>query len=180
LSDSPYAEAIAKLTPGGAYSIFSGSYGSGVACVDGAGTSATFSAISSMAIDLFDDIYVLQGDGQVINSFEPCNSIRKITPNGAVSTLHTFSASESTSGTLLIDASGNFYYVNNPAGTSSDEIMKLSSAGVESAYCGAESSVSASAGSCSATSIQGAGLVGFDALGRVVLTDSLGLFEIQP
>jgi streptogramin lyase len=68
---------IVKVTPGGSASIFAGTADKPGAA-DGAGTAAQFNGPGDMVIDKADNLYVVDGGNQ---------TIRKITPSGAVSTV---------------------------------------------------------------------------------------------
>ncbi|MDB6057601.1 MAG: repeat containing protein [Verrucomicrobiales bacterium] len=70
---------IRKITPGGVVTTFAGLAASG-GLVDGVGTNARFSAPTGLAIDKFNNLYVS-------DSYNLNNTIRKITPDGTVTTL---------------------------------------------------------------------------------------------
>jgi len=154
---------IAKITPSGGYSIFTGNTVSpgGNECLDGNTGTATLAGPTQMTIDASDNIYVLDiGIDKTV-----CNSIREITPTGTVSTLHSF-GSVNVFG-LTRDASGNFYYFKEP-GVQGYSISKLSPSGTETPYCGGGAWVGdeSPVGPCSSSFItQIVGTLQFDASG---------------
>ena len=108
---------IRKITPSGTVSTFAGSInnpnGTGAAYVNATGSAARFDKPTGLAIDASGNIYVADKNN---------NSIRKITPAGAVTTLagSTTGASGNTNATgtsalfsgptgVAVDASGNVY-----------------------------------------------------------------------
>lgn len=117
---------VGKITPDGNGSVFAGGTESGN--VDGNGTNARFWAISGMAIDAQDNLYV----GDAFN-----NNIRKITPAGQVTTVYANMSFQPKY--LSIDAAGNLYagsdyngvYKITPGGT---QITQVSRVGVQSLF----------------------------------------------
>lgn len=102
---------IRKITPDGTVSVFAGSGAIGSA--DGVGIAATFNKPNSIAIDKFDNLYI--GDGE---NFK----IRKITPQGVVSTLAgngTYGATNGSASSasfarpwgIAVDSTGTIVYV---------------------------------------------------------------------
>ena len=123
---------ILKITPGGTITTLAGTGQPGAA--NGPANSATFYFPNSVAVDGTDNVYVADG----VN-----NLIRKITPDGTVSTLAgngTAGAADST-GTaasfdgpagLAVDAAGNVYV----ADSNNNLIRKITPAGVVSTLAG--------------------------------------------
>jgi hypothetical protein len=127
---------IIKISPSG-WVVFSGADdNSGIApCTDGSALAATFSSISSIVVDSTNTIYV--------NDIG-CNSIRKITADGTVSTVQEYSAGSSVS-SLAVDGSNNLYgYVNSNSGF---EVQSIT--GTTEFTCGGASSSAPSTGTCS-------------------------------
>lgn len=96
---------IRKITPGGAVSTLAGSGTAGFA--DGVGATAQFRNPTGIAVDASGNVYV----GDVTN-----HRIRKITPNGVVSTL----AGDGTSG--LVDGTGTAAKFHGPFGVTVDAL----------------------------------------------------------
>lgn len=104
---------IGKITPDGAGNLFAGGEERGN--TDGTGTNAKFFAISGMAIDAQDNLYVA-------DAFN--NNIRKITPAGKVTTF--YASLDFQPKYLTIDAAGNLY-----AGSDYNGVFKISSNGTQ-------------------------------------------------
>jgi len=123
---------IRKVTPAGLVSTLAGSGNIGSA--DGTGTAASFYFPNSVAVDASGNVYVTDA----IN-----NLIRKITPDGTVSTLAGSGSPGSANGTgtaasfndpagIAVDASGNLYV----ADANNNLIRKISPAGVVTTLAG--------------------------------------------
>ena len=126
---------IRKITPNGLVSTFAGSSTSGNQ--DGQGANAAFYGPSGIAIDLEDNLYI--GDEQNY-------SIRKITPNGTVTTLAGNGNSGFADGQganaqftypagLTTDKQGNIYV----ADLINDKIRKITPSGLVSTFVGSTS-----------------------------------------
>ncbi|MBD1367388.1 gliding motility-associated C-terminal domain-containing protein [Mucilaginibacter sp. ZT4R22] len=105
---------IRMITPGGLVSTLAGSGNAGAA--DGKGAAASFDNPRGLTIDANGDIYVAD---------QANNVVRKITPDGTVSTI---AATFSTPTGVDIDADGNLYISDSSNGA----IRKISKAGVVS------------------------------------------------
>ena len=98
-----YNNRIRKVTPNGIMTNFAGNTNGGYA--DGTGTAAQFSRPAAMTIDNQGNLFV--GESQGLH-------IRKITPNGVVTTI----AGNGTAG--LVDGIGTAAQINIPAGIATD------------------------------------------------------------
>ena len=123
---------IRKITPNGVVSTLAGTGGTG--SVDGSGTSATFNYPSGVAVDAAGNVYVADSQN---------NKIRKIAPNGVVSTLAGTGGTGNVDGTvtsatfnnpysIAVGALGNVYV----ADVNNQKIRKISSSGVVSTVAG--------------------------------------------
>jgi len=117
---------IRKITPGGAVATLAGSGSSGSA--DGTGTLASFSYPKGVAADTGGNLYVT--DNEVDNNAK----IRKITPEGVVTTLESAGISIG----VAVDGIGNLY-VNS----SNNKILKITSEGDVTTLAGSGSNGSA-------------------------------------
>jgi sugar lactone lactonase YvrE len=99
---------IVKFTSAGIMSIFAGSGTSG--SNDGVGASATFNNPTDLASDANGNLYV-NDNGSSSQRDSGTSTIRKITPDGKVSTLIQM---QSPQGPIAVDASGNIYTVVFP------------------------------------------------------------------
>lgn len=106
---------IIKFSEGGGWSVFAGSGTSGA--VDGTGSAAQLTLLTTgdLPIDGGGNLYINTG-----------SAIRKITPDGVVTTL--FSGLTSATGALALDEGGNFYFVNF------DNIVRIDSKGNETSF----------------------------------------------
>ena len=160
---------IAKITPTGGFSIFSGTTATSSGnseCLDGDSAHATYSGLTSMIIDKIDSIYVK--DTGINGSV--CNSIRKITPSGTVTTVHNF-AGANVSEALTSDSDGNFYYYEYVNPSTGSVIKELSPSGTESTYCGGAAYSASTPGVCSTAYLQQIiGNLVFDASGNLYFT----------
>ena len=123
---------IMKVSPEGFVSVFAGSGSSGSA--DGTGTEASFDGPTGLTVDSNDNLYVVDASN---------DAIRKITPEGVVSTLAVLpTGSSSGTGTddeffgrifgIAIDPAGNLY-VTSP---SEHVIFKVTSGGTSNVFAG--------------------------------------------
>jgi sugar lactone lactonase YvrE len=110
---------VRKISPAGVVSTFAGSGTPGH--VDGPAATAQFSQLVNIALDRNGNIYVLD--------LSDSTYIRKITPNGDVSTVASFDSSPVIFG-ICIDSQGNIY-LGAPI-----KIIKITPAGVKSVFCG--------------------------------------------
>jgi sugar lactone lactonase YvrE len=118
---------IRKITPDGLVTTFAGSGGN--ASTDGTGINASFSNPREMAADKFGNLYVTEAIGSN-------HKIRKITPNGVVTTLAGSGEAGSSDGIgasatfnypfgIAVDDGGNVYVSES----GNDKIRKISAAG---------------------------------------------------
>lgn len=161
---------VRKITPDGAVTTLAGGlvYAPWPGCADGVGAAASFARAMGTAVDASGNVYVTDG---------LCNTIRKVTPGGAVSTLAgTAGASGSTDGTgaaarfsgphgISIDTSGNLYV----ADTGNRSIRKVTPAGVVTTLATTPSRLF--------TNPTG---VAVDAAGNVYVADVFNIYKITP
>jgi sugar lactone lactonase YvrE len=155
---------IRKITPAGEVSTFAGSGTSGYA--DGTGTAAKFNSPSGVAVDSSGNVYVVES-----------YRIRKITPEGVVSTFAGRSSSGSADGTgtaatfnsasgIAVDSSGNVYV----ADTQNHRIRKITSAGVVTTLAG--SAQGSADGTGTAAQFKRPSGVAVDSSGNVFVADT--------
>ncbi|KWT63979.1 hypothetical protein APY03_7844 [Variovorax sp. WDL1] len=156
---------IRKVTPDGVVTIFAGSTQAGAA--DGTGTFAQFDAPDGVVLDDSGNLYVAD-----LN-----HKIRKITPQGVVTTFAGSGTAGSADGTgitaqfnnpggVAVDASGNLYV----ADISNHEIRKISPEGVVTTLAGSTTPGSVDGTGTAARFNQPVG-VAVDASGNVYVTD---------
>lgn len=109
------SRAVFKITPQGTMTVLAGATGTHTAALaDGKGAAARFMTPEIAGIDANDNLYLRDKDGTVV---------RKVTPEGEVSTVAALPAS------LSADQNGNTYGVDNSAAT----IIRTTAAGTASA-----------------------------------------------
>jgi len=161
-----YNNAIRKITPAGVVTTFAGS--GNIGSSDGIGQAASFNKPYGVAVDASGNVYV--GD-------RGNNTIRKITPQGVVSTLAGSGVAGSNDGTgtaatfnnpcqLTIDPSGNIYV----ADFDNNKIRKVTSSGVVTTYAGSGAIGSQNGPAATATFYSPSG-VAIDAYGTVYVAD---------
>ncbi|HTE01422.1 MAG TPA: NHL repeat-containing protein [Mucilaginibacter sp.] len=157
---------IRKITPAGVVSTLAGSGATGAD--NGVGTAATFNLPESVAVDAAGNVYVADNGN---------NLIRKITPDGTVSTLAGNGIAGSANGTgaaasfnspfgIAVDATGNIYV----ADSGNNLIRKVTPAGVVSTFAGNGKKGAGNAGGTSASFNTPSG-VAVDAAGNVFVSD---------
>lgn len=129
---------VRKVTPTGEMSVLAGALQPSVPGVDGSGSNARFSELRSIVRDASDNLYVLEGNG----------AIRKITPEGMVSTVRTSTQAAISSWSygftaFARDDAGNYFVSATGSGANAPvlgnlAILKISPQGDESAYAGAQ------------------------------------------
>ncbi|MES2387895.1 MAG: hypothetical protein V4543_07820, partial [Bacteroidota bacterium] len=161
-----YNYRIRKITPNGDVSTYAGSGGYGT--TNGPAASATFTGIACVATDAAGNVYVTD---------QEANMIRKITPDGTVSTFAGSGNYGSTNATgtlasfayptgLVADVSGNIYvseYYGN-------QIRKITPAGLVSTLAGSTSSGNTDAAGTAARFSSPSGVTA-DASGNVYVAD---------
>jgi streptogramin lyase len=158
---------IRKITPGGLVSTLAGKTGV-TGLVDGADTAARFNLPQSLAVDASGNIYVVDNGN---------NAIRKITPDGVVSTLAGSGATGSANGTgksasfnspfgIAIDAAGNVYV----ADSGNNLIRKITPDGVVSTFAGSGVKGAGNGTGAAASFNTPAGLA-VDAAGNIYVSD---------
>ena len=148
---------------------------------DGTGSQARLYDPQNLAVDSSGNIYVADGNGDVI---------RKITPAGVVTTLAgTAGSSGSADGTgtaaqfndptgIAVDASANVYV----ADLGNDTVRKITPAGIVTTIAGRPGLAGSADGTGSAASFNGPAGVGVDSSGNVYVADSTNntIREINP
>jgi sugar lactone lactonase YvrE len=159
---------IRKITPAGVVTTFAGLAGSGGE-VDGVGAAARFAAPAGIAVDGGGNVYVSDLAGQ---------TIRKILPNGTVSTLAglantvgivdgTGTAARFTQpNSLAVDAGGNLFVASN-----NGTIRKVTSTGVVTTIAGQAGAVGFEDGTGNAARFATPSSVAVDGSGNVYVAD---------
>jgi uncharacterized repeat protein (TIGR02543 family) len=160
---------IRKITPGGAVSTFAGQSGINDS-VDGTGSAARFYFPTGIGVDTSGNVYVSDSVNQ---------TIRKITPSRAVTTLAGFPRSYGyADGTgsaarfhspqgLAVDGSGNVYVAEN----SNETIRKVTPAGVVSTLAGFPGSAGAADGIGGAARFRFLNGLALDQTGNIYVAD---------
>lgn len=164
---------IRKVTPTGEMSVLAGGSVPATPGVDGMGSNARFTVLQAITRDASDNLYVLEGNG----------AIRKITPEGLVSTVRqaTDTWSSSWGYTFLgfaRDAAGNYFVsamgssanapvLGNPA------ILKIDPQGVQSAYAGNQGQVGDADGAGNVARFSDPRSPSIDPGGNVFVLDSI-------
>jgi len=166
-----YNQRIIKVTPQGVVSTLAGSTPCGTGCpggfADGTGAAAQFNYPGGVAVDAAGNVYVADPSN---------NRIRKVTPQGAVSTLAgstkgyadgTGSAAQFSSPSgVAVDVSGNVYVTDS----GNSRIRRISPLGVVKTVAG--STVGLADGTGRAAQFSNPSGVAVDATGHVYVTDS--------
>lgn len=97
------AHVVFKLTKGGTSRIFAGTYGV-AGYVDGQAGAAKFSNPTAICVDNSGNLYVVDSGN---------TRLRKIDPNGNVTTIGPTTANMGQTGGIAMDASGFLYYVDS-------------------------------------------------------------------
>ena len=160
---------IRKITPAGVVSTIAGLAGN-AGSVDGAGSAARFNGPTGVAVDTSGNIYVADTFNQ---------TIRKITPDGTVSTLAGLAGtSGSTNGTgsaarfygpecLAVDSASNVYVTE----WSNQTVRKITSAGVVSTIAGLAGSSGSTDGAGSAARFWNPAGIAIDAAGNLFVAE---------
>ncbi|WP_291271886.1 hypothetical protein [Geothrix sp.] len=160
--------AIARITPAGAVSIFAGAEGK-LGWIDGPGATARFSTISGLTVD---------ATGQVLVADYQNSAIRAIKPDGEVTTL-VGQRRPALFGPVNfgMDAAGNAFL---PA--SNNTILKITPSGTVSTYAGVPNQSGALDGPASQALFGAAVSTTVDGAGNVFVTDALNatLRKITP
>ena len=173
-------DTIRKVTPSGVVTTFAGTAGN-IGSADGVGSAAQFNSPGGVAIDSSGNIFVADSGSQ---------TIRKITPDGTVSTFAgtpgvVGSADGSGSAaqfngpvSLAFDSSGNIFV----ADAGNNTIRKITPAGVVTTFAGLAGSPGSVDGTGSAARFDGSSGVAVDSADNVYVADNLSatIREITP
>lgn len=151
-----YNHTIRKVTPSGEVSTLAGSAGN-PGFADGLGAAATFSSPTGVAVDSLGNVYVVDG------------AIRKITPDGLVTTLVGNTGQFIGHEDLTIDYLDNLYVIDTDFTTSGGRIRKVTTAGVVSTVAGSTGTSGSSDGTGSAAKFNGPQGIGMAASGTGAL-----------
>ncbi len=161
------ASKILKISPGGVVSTFAG--GTLPGSTDGIGTAAGFDHPHGVAVDAAGNVYVAdQGN----------NLVRKITPDGTVSTLAGSGTHGAADGTgtaasfnnpfgVAVDAAGNVYVADE----GNNLIRKITPGGVVTTFAG-NGTIGGTDGSATAASFNYPQGIAIDAAGNIYVSDS--------
>ncbi|MDB4921260.1 MBG domain-containing protein [Mucilaginibacter sp.] len=160
---------IRKITPTAVVTTFAGSGAAGSA--DGTGIAATFKNPYNIAIDVSGNLYVADNGN---------NKIRKVTPEGIVSTLAGNGMGGADNGTgaaatfltprgVVADAAGNVYVGDS----GNNLIRKITAAGVVTTFAGSGTAGSANGTGTAASFYNPMGLA-IDKAGNIYVADSFG------
>jgi sugar lactone lactonase YvrE len=160
---------IRKITPGGVVSTLAGLAGQ-AGHVDAVGSAARFGDPQDLALDAAGNIYVADGTG---------NRIRKVAPDGTVTTFAGSGSTGSTNGTgtaasfhdpvgVAVDGAGNVFV----ADAGGNRIRKVTSAGVVSLYAGQNNAGSADGSGLAGAAFSSPSGVAVDAVGNVYVADT--------
>jgi streptogramin lyase len=162
---------IRKITPSGVVTTLAGSAADASGSADGTGAAARFNGPYGVAVD---------GSGNVFVADRDNNNIRKITPNGAVTTLAgSADSSGSADGTgaaarfnwpggVAVDGAGNVFV----ADTDNNTIRKVTPSGVVTTLAGSADSSGSADGTGAAARFNGPNGVAVDGAGNVFVADS--------
>jgi hypothetical protein len=167
---------IRKITPSGVVTTFAGN--GTAASVDGTGTGASINFPSGLAFDTIGNLYVGERQGY---------KIRKITPNGVVTTLAGSGTKASVNGTgtaasfdfiekITIDKSTNDLYVCEG---NSRKIRKVTSLGVVTTFAGSGAFANSEGTGTAASFIEPLGIT-IDANKNLYVTSGELIFKITP
>ena len=169
---------IQQLAPSGQVSAFAGLYGDSSTEVDGPGPTARFVAPYLLASDLAGNVYVVdaagfQGGYQVQASGL---DLRKIAPDGTVSTVALDSNVVQVATGMAIDADGNIYVSSVPpldtlATSYGGTIYKITPAGAVTVFAGSGAQDERD-GTGAAAAFTSPALAGIDAGGNLYVTDA--------
>lgn len=158
---------VSKISPDGVVTLIAGEYGVR-GTNDGIGTAAHFSDLTGITIDNAGNLFVADA-----------NRIRKISPNGAVTTLATIQGSDSSEislGGIAMDAAGNLF-VTTPG---KHTVEKITPAGTVSTLAGTVGVAGNVDGTGAQAQFQSPGALTVDASGNLYVADGSAIRKITP
>lgn len=148
---------IDAVSASGSVSIFAGTVSAGL--VDGTGTAARFSNPQGIAVDASGNAFVADTENA---------SIRRVTPDGQVTTIATNASQLKSSQGVTVDSAGNIYVANTGAHT----ISKIAPGGTPTIFAGSAGVTGSSNGKGTAAGFSGPVGVAADTAGNVYVADT--------
>jgi sugar lactone lactonase YvrE len=152
---------VREVTASGAVTTFAGD-AAVQGDADGIGAAASFGFTGGLAVDA-------TGDIDVVDSFN--NSIRKVTPAGAVTTLATTGVSLLYPNGVAIDGNGDIYVADSGFHDNPNQVIKITAAGVATAFAGQSGTCGSADGVGTAAQFCDFGGIATDAIGNIYVSD---------